>query len=29
VGIVTDTDVFRLVLQLWRQEENAVDSAAT
>jgi CBS domain-containing protein len=28
VGIVTDTDVFRLVLQLWRKEENAMDSAA-
>jgi CBS domain-containing protein len=28
VGIVTDTDVFRLVLQLWRKEENAEDSAA-
>ncbi|HSN75079.1 MAG TPA: CBS domain-containing protein [Anaerolineae bacterium] len=28
VGIVTDTDIFRLVLQLWRKEENATDSAA-
>jgi CBS domain-containing protein len=25
VGIVTDTDVFRLVLQLWRSEEHAAN----
>ena len=29
VGIITDTDVFRLVLRLWRNEESAVDSTAT
>ncbi len=28
VGIVTDTDVFRLVLQVWRDEEHATDRAA-
>ena len=25
VGIITDTDVFRLVLQLWRDEEDVVN----
>ena len=25
VGIVTDTDIFRLVLQIWRDEEEASD----
>lgn len=25
VGIVTDTDIFRLVLQIWRDEERAAD----
>ncbi len=29
VGIVTDTDVFRLVLQLWRDEEDAVNGDQT
>lgn len=28
VGIVTDTDIFRLVLQIWRAEENSTARAA-
>ncbi|MFZ2361987.1 MAG: CBS domain-containing protein [Anaerolineae bacterium] len=29
VGIITDTDIFRLVLQLWRKEEDAANGEQT